>query len=131
LSTNRRNIEVNDFLKSQFATSKAVRIDYAINPGDVTFTDAPENKKRVQLDLMAVAWEKDGKSGGESSDKIDSSVSQSSYESAIHSYIPAHQELEVKPGTYTLRLGVVDRISKRIGTVDVPLSVPQLQAQTK
>jgi VWFA-related protein len=113
------------------ATHKTVRIDYAINPGDVTFTDAPENKKRVQLDLMAVAWEKDGKSGGESSDKIDSSVSQSSYESAIHSYIPAHQELEVKPGTYTLRLGVVDRISKRIGTVDVPLSVPQLQAQTK
>jgi len=111
------------------ATHKTVRIDYAINPQDVIFTDTPGKLKHVALDLMAVAWDKDGKSGGESSDKIDTSVSISSYENALHSYIPAHQELEVKPGTYTLRLGVVDRNSRRIGTVDVPLTVTAEQTQ--
>jgi len=113
------------------ATHKTVRIDYAINPQDVIFGDTPDKLKHVALDLMAVAWDKDGKSGGESSDKIDSSVSISSYQNAMRSYIPGHQELEVRPGTYTLRLGVVDRNSRRIGTVDVPLTVTAEQAQTR
>jgi hypothetical protein len=38
--------------------------------------------------------------------------------------IPLHQELDLKPGTYMLRLGVIDRGSQRIGTVDVPVTVP-------
>lgn len=113
------------------ATHKTVRIDYAINPQDVIFADTSDKLKHVALDLMAVAWDKDGKSGGESSDKIDTSVSLSSYQNAMRSYIPAHQELEVRPGAYTLRLGVVDRNSRRIGTVDVPLTVTAEQAQTK
>ncbi len=113
------------------ATHKTVRIDYAINPQDVSFVDTPDKLKHVALDLMAVAWDKDGKSGGESSDKIDTSVSLSSYQNAMRSYIPAHQELEVRPGTYTLRLGVVDRNSRRIGTVDVPMTVTAEQAQAR
>ena len=113
------------------ATHKTVRIDYAIDPQDVSFVDTPDKQKHVAIDLMAVAWDKDGKSGGESSDKIDTSVSLSSYENAMRSYIPAHQELEVKPGKYTLRLGVVDRNTRRIGTVDVPLVVTAEQAQTR
>jgi VWFA-related protein len=110
------------------ATHKTVRIDYAIDPQDVSFVDTPDKQKHVAIDLMAVAWNKDGKSVGESSDKIDTSVSLGSYENAMRSYIPAHQELEVKPGKYTLRLGVVDRNSRRIGTVDVPLTVTAEQA---
>ena len=113
------------------ATHKTVRIDYAIDPQDVSFVDTPEKQKHVAIDLMAVAWDKDGKSAGESSDKIDTSVSLSSYENAMRSYIPGHQELEVRPGNYTLRLGVVDRNSRRIGTVDVPLTVTAEQAQTR
>lgn len=111
------------------ATHKSVRIDYAISPKDVTFTDFAEGMKHVQIDLMAVAWDKSGKSAGESSDKIDASISIASWQSAMRSFIPAHEELELKPGTYNLRLGVVDRASRRIGTVDVPLTVPVVQAQ--
>jgi VWFA-related protein len=113
------------------ATHKSVRIDYAINAGDVTFTDTPEKSKRVMLDLMAVAWSKDGKPAAEDSGKIDTAIPFSTYKDVLRSYIPAHQELEVKPGTYTLRLGVVDRSSKKIGTLDVPLTVPVLQAVAK
>src|ERR1700687_2064740 len=80
------------------ATHKTVRIDYAINAHDVAFSDAPQNPKHVALDLMAVAWDKNGKDAGESLDQIDTSVSVSAYQSVMPSYIPAHQELEVKPG---------------------------------
>jgi VWFA-related protein len=105
-----------------------VRIDYAINPQDILFAGTPENERHVTLDLMAVAWDKEGKDAGHSSDRIDSSVPAKVYEEVMRSYIPAHQELELKPGTYTLRLGVVDRSSRKIGTLDVPLTITALQS---
>jgi hypothetical protein len=37
--------------------------------------------------------------------------------------LPYHQELQLKPGAYTLRLGVLDRNSKKIGSVGVPIIV--------
>jgi hypothetical protein len=110
---------------------KTVRIDYAINAHDITFTDTPEQTKRVMLDLMAVAWDKKSRDAGESSGKIDTSIPLNVYQDVMRSYIPAHQELELKPGTYTLRLGVVDRASRKIGTLDVPLTVPELQSSGK
>lgn len=113
------------------AIHKTVRIDYAINAHDVTFEDTPEQNKHVMLDLMAVAWDKNGKDCGESSDRMDSKVPLATYMDVMRSYIPAHQELEVKPGTYMLRLGVIDRFSRKIGSVDVPLTVPELQALAK
>jgi VWFA-related protein len=113
------------------ATHKTVRIDYAIDPHDITFTDTPEKTKHVMLDLMAVAWDKNSKIAGESSDKIDTSISPTVYEEVMKTSIPAHEELEVKPGTYVLRLGVVDRNSRKIGTLDVPLTVPELRASAK
>ena len=112
-------------------THKTVRIDYAINPHDVIFAGAPENTRHVTLDLMAVAWDKEGKDAGHSSDRIDSSVPTKAYEEVMRSYIPAHQELELKPGTYTLRLGVVDRSSRKIGTLDVPLTITPPQSSDK
>lgn len=113
------------------ATSKTVRIDYAINAHDVKFTDATENGKHLMLDLMAVAWDKSGKPAAENGGAIDKDIPANIYANVMRSYIPAHQEFEVKPGTYTLRVGVVDRNSRKIGTVDVPLTVPELQASSK
>ena len=113
------------------ATHQTVRIDYAINAHDVTFADTPEKTKHVMLDLMAVAWDKNSKIIGESSDKIDTSISPTVYQEVMKASIPAHEELEIKPGTYVLRLGVVDRNSRKIGTLDVPLTVPERQVSTK
>ena len=110
---------------------KTVRIDYAINPRDVIFVGTPEDERHLTLDLMVVAWDKDGKDAGHSSDRIDSSVPTKVYEDVLRSYVPAHQELELRPGTYTLRLGVVDRSSGKIGTLDVPLTITALQSSDK
>ena len=112
------------------STHKTVRIDYAINPHDVILAGTPENTRHVTLDLMAVAWDKEGKDAGHSSDRIDSSLPAKVYAEVMRSYIPAHQELELKPGTYTLRLGVLDRSSRKIGTLDVPLTVTAPQSSS-
>lgn len=37
-----------------------------------------------------------------------------------------HQQLQSKPGAYQLRLGVVDRLSGKMGTLEVPLKIDAL-----
>jgi hypothetical protein len=45
--------------------------------------------------------------------------------------VPAQQQIALKPGTYNLRLGVMDRTTQQIGTLDVPLVVPENSASAK
>jgi hypothetical protein len=41
----------------------------------------------------------------------------------IRTGLRLQQQLPLKPGNYQLRLGLVDRLSGRMGTLDVPLKV--------
>jgi VWFA-related protein len=105
------------------AKQKTVKINYIIAPSNVTFTDLPENKKHVLIDCMAVAFDKDGKEVAHASDTLDGAIPQAAYDAVMKQGLPANQEIELKPGTYNLRLGVMDRATQQVGTVDVPLEI--------
>lgn len=113
------------------ATHKNVRIQYVINSNSVTFTDQSDQRKRIVLDCIAIAYDKDGKEVGHASDTLDGSIKAAAYETVMNNGIPAQQELTLPPGAYNLRLGVLDRPSQQIGTLDVPLVVPGVEAAKK
>ena len=113
------------------AEHKTVRVDYAVNANDVTFSDGPEQRKETKIDFMAVAWDKDHKNAGYIQNTMETSFRPEAYQQALRTGIPMHQELELKPGNYTLKVGVIDRGSQRVGTVDVPLTVPSAQTAQK
>jgi hypothetical protein len=73
---------------------------------------------------MLVAFDREGKEVAHASDTLDGTIPDSLYQSTLSSGLPASQEIELKPGVYHLRLGVQDRDSQRIGTLDVPVTVP-------
>lgn len=110
------------------AKQKTTKINYIISPNNVTFSDLPENKKHVLVDCMAIAFDKDGKEVAHASDTLDGAIPQASYDAVMRQGLPANQELELKPGTYNLRLGVMDRATQQIGTVDVPLEITEQMA---
>lgn len=110
---------------------KAVRIDYAVDVHDMRFTDTDDQKKHLAVDFMAAAWDKDFKDAGYTTDVITTNFRPESLQQVLRTGLPAHQELELKPGTYTLRLGVLDRGSQKIGTVDVPLIIAAKEGQAK
>jgi len=106
------------------ATRKDVKIDYVIDSNGVDFADAPDNKKRAQLDCMVIAFDSSGKEVAHASDTLDATVPLNAY-AAIQKYgLPAHQVISLPPGRYNLRFGVMDRTTQQIGTVDAPLVVP-------
>jgi len=113
------------------ATHKNVRIQYVINPNSVTFTEQPDQRKRVVLDCIAVAYDADGREVAHASDTMDGSIKAAAYETVMNNGVPAQQELSLPAGAYNLRLGVMDRPSQQIGTLDVPLVVPKVEAAKK
>jgi hypothetical protein len=110
---------------------KAVRIDYAVDSHDISFADTADQKKHAAVDFMSVARDGDFKTAGYSTDTVEADFLPAVYQQIMQTGFPAHQELDLKPGAYTLRLGVIDRGSQKIGTVDLPLTIPATQPATK
>lgn len=107
------------------AEHKVVRIDYAVDAHDIKFTESPEARKQGAIGFAAVAWDKDSKVAGQVvPETIETNYPREAYEQVLRSGLGFHQELELKPGTYTLRLGVLDLNSHKIGSVGVPITIP-------
>ncbi len=105
------------------ATHKMVRVLYNINPNGVTFTDMQNKGKHALVDCMVVAYNAKGIVAAHASDTLDATIGPAQYEQVMSRGLPAQQELDLPPGNYNLRFGVMDRNSQRIGTLDAPLVV--------
>lgn len=110
---------------------KDVRVQYIVNPNSVTFEDVPDQKKHITLDCMIVAYDKEGHEVAHASDTLDGAIPTAAYEAVLTRGVPAKQEISLKPGVYNLRLGVMDRVSQQIGTLDVPMVIPETAAAKK
>ena len=106
------------------ATRKTVEVNLSIDPRHVTMTDQPNGRKHAMVELMGVAWDKNGKDAGHFSGTLDANMTPETFARVLQGGLPARQALELKPGSYHLRIGVMDRSTQNMGTVDVPLTVP-------
>jgi hypothetical protein len=72
---------------------------------------------------MASAWDKENKQVAQVVTPIEFHLRKEAYLQVQQTGIPAHQDLELKPGKYFVRVGVMDRQTQKIGTVNVSLTV--------
>ncbi len=110
------------------STNKKIRITYKIDIRGLEFDDTADNKKRAVIDCIAVAFTKQGVPVGQISNTMDATLPLAEYQSVLKTGLSVHQELELPPGDYELRLGVMDHGSQKIGTLDVPLSISRVDA---
>jgi hypothetical protein len=111
-----------------YATGK-VSIDYGIYAPDIAFTG--DDHKQAKLEFVAVAWNKDNKAAGDVSQTMDLDLKPETFRKILETGLPAHQELTLKPGTYHLRLGVMDYSNAKIGTLELPISLGNRQTAVK
>jgi VWFA-related protein len=102
-------------------SGQTTRIDFFIDVHELTLTEL-NGQKTPLVDFVAVAWDANGKEQGRFSEEFHT-VSEADYQSLLKTGLRVHQEMQLEPGSYQLRLGVMDRLSGRIGTLDVPLTV--------
>jgi VWFA-related protein len=113
------------------AERKSASIDFAVDPSDLTFVDGPEQRKQDIVDFMAVALDKDQKEAGNAISTVNAALRPETYQQVLQTGFPAHLDLDLKPGRYVLRLGAIERSSEKIGTVDVPITVPAMEPSQK
>jgi VWFA-related protein len=102
-----------------------VSIDYAVDAHDINFIDGADQRKKASIDFVATAWDKNFKQVSRVAGGMDATLRPEAYQQVMRTGLPFHQELELKPGTYTLRLGVLDRGSHKIGSVQAPVTIPE------
>jgi VWFA-related protein len=111
------------------ATHKQAVLDYKIDLAGVEFSDAPDQRKQALIDCMAIAFDKNGNDVGHVANTLGLTVNPAQYDALARDGVPMHQEMTLPVGTYTLRIGVMDRLSQKVGTLEVPLVVSEQAAK--
>jgi hypothetical protein len=113
-------------MKARVIPAKSVAeptgIDILIDVHDLTFAEQNE-RKQPDVQFVAVAWDTNGKASANFSEEFRPPLTAAQMQSFLRSGMQVHENLLLKAGSYQLRLGVMDRLSGRIGTLDVPLTI--------
>jgi VWFA-related protein len=98
-----------------------------INTADVAFSTTPDGHRRAKLFVQLVAFsdaENQPKTLPQTSGTLNIDLDQQKYEFILTAGIAFPQQLDLKPGKYRVLLGVNDVNSHRLGTLEIPITVP-------
>jgi VWFA-related protein len=110
--------------------NKATQIDFLLDMHDLALTDSAAGRAPDVL-FVAAAWDAKGKPGGSVSATYRQALNPAELQSLMRTGLQLHQEMQLSPGKYQLRLGVLDRVSGKMGTLDVPLTVESKTVESK
>jgi hypothetical protein len=109
---------------------KTTRLDYKIDLNGIEFADAPDGLRHALIDCMAIAFDSKGNDVGSVANTVGITLNENEYQAVLRSGASVNQEINLPPGSYQLRIGVMDRMSEKVGTVDAPLVITS-QSATK
>lgn len=107
--------------------NRKLRIDYAVSSRDVQFLPTEAGGKAGTVDFMASLWDAQSKFVSSTSQAITVKIPPNGKTEALRQGIPAHQEIDLKPGNYILCIGAMDRASQKVGTVWLSVGVPDFK----
>ena len=105
------------------APDKTTQIDFLLDVHDLLFLQSADNLRKPDLMFVAAAWDQAGKAQGSVSATYRQVLDATALKTLMRTGLRVQEELRLNPGKYDLRLGVVDRLSGKIGTIEVPLTV--------
>ena len=110
---------------------RATQIDFLLDVHDLSYTDSPDHRQTPDVMFVAAAWDAKGKPCGSVVATYRQALEPAQLQSLMRTGLQLREEMKLKPGDYQLRLGVVDRLSGKIGTLDVPLKVREKVAKSE
>ncbi len=104
------------------AAKMKVGIDFIVDPSTISAQDDAGGKK-LALEFHAAAYGSNRKLAGQKDVAIKPTLKPADFTRIQQQGLPYHVDVELPPGRYTLRLGVVDQHNGVIGTADMPLAL--------
>jgi VWFA-related protein len=97
---------------------------FHIDPRTIQFQHGSDGLAHAELNCVVWAYPRKGDPIRAEGGTITAELSADEYQKMIKSFFPCQRNLDLKPGQYTLRLGVLDRTANLIGTLSTPLNIP-------
>jgi len=98
-------------------------IDMLIDVHALAVIDGEHKQKTPEVQFVAFAWDSSGQQVASFPEEFKRPLSPDQWESLLRTGLQLRRNMALKPGSYQLRLGVMDRLSGRIGTLDIPLTI--------
>ena len=98
-------------------------LTYVVNAQHIAFTEGQDLRQRAKIEMVAIAWDSSGKPAGSASQTLDLALKPETYETVIRQGIRTQMKLQLKPGDYELRLGIMDDATGKLGTVGLSFQV--------
>lgn len=102
-----------------------VVVTFHVDPRTLAFEQKPEGKEFARLSCTVWAYGKDKDKPAMFSGTTTANLSATEYQQMMQQhFLPCDRQLELKPGTYALRMGVLDRATNKMGTASAQVVVP-------
>jgi VWFA-related protein len=98
---------------------------FAVPARQIAFTAAPGEVERGAVEFDLAAYDTDGKLINGLSQTVTLPLTADGYRQFLQSPLRYFQQLDLPAGVTFLRIGVRDTVSNRIGTIEIPLTVPK------
>jgi VWFA-related protein len=106
-------------------SDKKVVVNFHIDPQTVAFEHKDNGLEYAKLSCTVWAYGKDKDKPAMSSSTVNANLKPAEYQQIMQQhFLPCSQELDLKAGTYTLRMGVLDRTTNKMGTASSQVVVP-------
>ena len=105
--------------------NKKVVVTFHIDPRTLAFEKKDDGVEFAKLSCTVWAYGKDKSKPAMFSGTVNANLNAKDYQQMMQQrFLPCDQQLDLKPGTYALRMGVLDRASNKIGTASAQVVVP-------
>ena len=98
---------------------------FAIPGRQITFTNGPNATRRATLEFDLAAYDADGNLINSLSQTINLPLTADQAAQLAHSPFHFFQQLDLPSGPLFLRVGILDPASNKIGTLEIPLTIPK------
>jgi VWFA-related protein len=97
-------------------------VDFAVDLNDVSLKPAANGNHTGSLNVSLIAYDRYGNIVGRKDHLVALDIKPDIYKVFQNTGVQLHAEIAVPKGNYWLRTGVYDRNSRKVGTMEVPLS---------
>jgi len=105
--------------------SKKVVVTFHIDPRTLAFEHKDGGMELARLSCTVWVYGKDKDKPIMSNGTVSANLKASEYQQVMQQrFLPCDRQLDLKPGTYALRMGVLDRATNKIGTASAQVVVP-------
>jgi hypothetical protein len=100
-------------------------VTFHVDPRTLAFEKKDNGVEFAKLNCTVWAYGKDKDKPTMASGTVTANLSASEYQQMMQQrFLPCDRQLDLKSGTYVLRMGVLDRASNKIGTATAQVVVP-------